>query len=142
MRGKLGHYLCWRLLEYFRNQLSGEVVGAGLGRPHLAREIIGSEPKTALDVYPGSDQPNPRIRRCVTPESGPADLNWTAGFAGALAISPADASPDEAPRSGDLETAKHLGRRVAEFAARLAMNHPADTTAIRSGGVVTETAFE
>jgi len=77
-----------------------------------------------------------------TKDSGPADLNWTAGFAGALAISPADASPDEAPRSGDLETAKHLGKRVAEFAARLAMNHPADTTAIRSGGVVTETAFE
>ena len=54
-----------------------------------------------------------------TKESGPADLNWTAGFGGALAISPADASPDEAPRSGDLETAKHLGKRVAEFAARL-----------------------
>ena len=77
-----------------------------------------------------------------TKDSGPADLNWTAGFAGALAISPADASPDEAPRSGDLETAKHLGRRVAKFAARLAMNHPADTTATRSGGIVTETAFE
>lgn len=52
-------------------------------------------------------------------ESGPTDVNWTAGFAGALAVSPADASPDEAPRSGDLETAKHLGRRVADFAARL-----------------------
>jgi multimeric flavodoxin WrbA len=54
-----------------------------------------------------------------TKESGPADTNWTAGFAGALAISPADASPDEAPRSGDLATAKHLGKRVAELAARL-----------------------
>ena len=54
-----------------------------------------------------------------TKESGPADLNWTAGFAGALAVSPADASPDEAPRSGDLATAKQLGKRVAEFAARL-----------------------
>jgi hypothetical protein len=32
----------------------------------------------------------------------PADLNWTAGFAGALAISPSDASPEEAPQSGDL----------------------------------------
>jgi hypothetical protein len=49
-------------------------------------------------------------------ESGPTDVNWTAGFAGALAVSPADASPDEAPRSGDLETAKHLGKRVADFA--------------------------
>lgn len=52
-------------------------------------------------------------------ENGPADVNWTAGFGGALAISPADASPDESPRSGDLETARRLGRRVAEFAARL-----------------------
>jgi NAD(P)H dehydrogenase (quinone) len=48
----------------------------------------------------------------------PADVNWTAGFAGALAISPSDASPEEAPQSGDLETAKLLGRRVAEFAMR------------------------
>ena len=52
-------------------------------------------------------------------ENGPADVNWTAGFAGALAISPADASPEEAPRSGDLETARLLGKRVAEFATRL-----------------------
>lgn len=50
---------------------------------------------------------------------GPADVNWTAGFAGALAISPSDASPDEAPRAGDLETARLLGQRVATFAARL-----------------------
>ena len=50
--------------------------------------------------------------------NGPADVNWTAGFAGALAVSPSDASPDEAPQSGDLETAKLLGRRVAELATR------------------------
>ena len=50
---------------------------------------------------------------------GPADVNWTAGFAGALAISPSDASPDEAPRPGDLETARLLGKRVAEIAAKL-----------------------
>jgi len=52
-------------------------------------------------------------------EHGPNDVNWTAGFAGALAISPSDASPEEAPRKGDLETAKLLGKRVAEFAAKL-----------------------
>lgn len=55
-----------------------------------------------------------------TKAHGPADVNWTAGFAGALSISPSDASPDEAPRSGDLETARLLGQRVAEFAAKLA----------------------
>lgn len=49
---------------------------------------------------------------------GPADINWTAGFAGALAVSPADATPEEAPRAGDLETAKHLGKRVAEYAVK------------------------
>ncbi len=53
-------------------------------------------------------------------QHGPSDVNWTAGFAGALAVSPSDATPEEAPRSGDLETARLLGRRVAEFAAKLA----------------------
>jgi multimeric flavodoxin WrbA len=52
-------------------------------------------------------------------ESGPQDVNWSSGFAGALAISPADASPEEAPRSGDLETARLLGARVAELAKKL-----------------------
>jgi NAD(P)H dehydrogenase (quinone) len=51
-------------------------------------------------------------------EHGPDDVNWTAGSAGALAISPSDASPDEAPRSGDLETARLLGERVAQFAVK------------------------
>ncbi|AJO79130.1 MULTISPECIES: flavodoxin family protein [Pseudomonas] len=55
-----------------------------------------------------------------TKAHGPADVNWTAGFGGALAVSPSDASPDEAPRAGDLQTAVLLGKRVAEFAARLA----------------------
>jgi multimeric flavodoxin WrbA len=50
---------------------------------------------------------------------GPNDVNWTAGSAGALAVSPSDAAPDEAPRSGDLETARLLGVRVAEMAKTL-----------------------
>lgn len=54
-------------------------------------------------------------------EHGPNDLNWTAGFAGALAVSPSDASPEEAPRKGDLDTARHLGKRVAEFAVKTAV---------------------
>jgi multimeric flavodoxin WrbA len=51
-------------------------------------------------------------------EHGPDDVNWTAGFGGALAISPSDASPEEAPRKGDLETARLLGARVAGLAVR------------------------
>lgn len=51
--------------------------------------------------------------------NGPDDVNWTAGFAGALAVSPSDASPEEAPRKGDLETARLLGKRVAEFAVKI-----------------------
>ncbi|TYL43757.1 MULTISPECIES: flavodoxin family protein [Dickeya] len=50
--------------------------------------------------------------------SGPDDINWSGGFAGAMAISPSDASPEEAPRSGDLKTAELLGQRVSEIAAR------------------------
>ncbi|MCA1797830.1 MAG: flavodoxin family protein [Desulfuromonadaceae bacterium] len=53
-----------------------------------------------------------------TKSNGPEDLNWTAGFGGAMAISPADATPEEAPRSGDLETAHHLGKRVAQMCER------------------------
>lgn len=57
-----------------------------------------------------------------TKAHGPADVNWSAGFGGALAISPSDASPDEAPRSGDLETARRFGQRIAEVAARFKTN--------------------
>lgn len=47
------------------------------------------------------------------------DVNHAGGFAGAYAISPADASPEEAPRTGDLRTAEILGQRVANIAKRL-----------------------
>ena len=47
------------------------------------------------------------------------DVNWLAGFSGALAQSPSDATPDEGPLPGDLETARLLGVRVAELAKKL-----------------------
>ncbi|WP_321883673.1 flavodoxin family protein [Paraburkholderia bannensis] len=46
------------------------------------------------------------------------DLNFVGGFTGLLAQSPADATPEEAPPRGDLETAKAFGARVAEVTAR------------------------
>lgn len=46
------------------------------------------------------------------------DVNWLGGFTGALAQSPADASPEEGPLPGDLETARIFGARVAETAKR------------------------
>jgi len=55
-----------------------------------------------------------------TKAHGPDDVNWTGGSAGAMAISPSDASPEEAPRKGDLETARLLGERVALAAKRWA----------------------
>ncbi len=61
----------------------------------------------------------PGLMPANTKAHGPDDTNWTAGMSGALAISPSDASPDEAPRKGDLETARQLGKRVAELADRL-----------------------
>ena len=51
-------------------------------------------------------------------EHGPDDVNWTAGQTGLLAVSPSDASADEAPRKGDLETARLFGKRVAEIAVK------------------------
>jgi len=46
------------------------------------------------------------------------DINWLGGFAGALAQSPSDSSPDEGPLPGDLETAKLFGERLAKHAAK------------------------
>jgi len=48
------------------------------------------------------------------------DVNYLAGFSGALAQSPSDSSPEEGPLPGDLETAKLFGKRVAEYAKRTA----------------------
>jgi NAD(P)H dehydrogenase (quinone) len=47
------------------------------------------------------------------------DVNYLGGFSGLLAQSPADASPDEGPLPGDLETATLFGRRVAEAAVKM-----------------------
>jgi multimeric flavodoxin WrbA len=58
------------------------------------------------------------IKPANTKANGPDDVNWTAGSGGAYAIAPADAAPEEAPRKGDLETARLYGRRIAELAAR------------------------
>ena len=46
------------------------------------------------------------------------DVNWLGSFAGAMAQSPVDSSPEEGPVAGDLETARLFGARVAETAAR------------------------
>lgn len=46
------------------------------------------------------------------------DLNRLAAFLGAMAQSNADEGPDLAPPVSDRRTARHLGRRVAEAAAR------------------------
>ena len=40
-------------------------------------------------------------------------------FGGAMAISPSDASAEQAPGKGDLETARLFGKRVADAAAKL-----------------------
>ncbi|MBK7767895.1 MAG: flavodoxin family protein [Sulfuritalea sp.] len=46
------------------------------------------------------------------------DVNWLASFAGAMAQSPSDASPEEGPPPGDLETARLFGQRIAETTLR------------------------
>lgn len=42
------------------------------------------------------------------------DINYVGAFAGAMAQSPADASPEEGPLPGDLKTARLFGQRIAE----------------------------
>lgn len=46
------------------------------------------------------------------------DPNYLGSFAGLMAQSPSDATPDEGPLPGDLETARAFGKRVAELARR------------------------
>jgi NAD(P)H dehydrogenase (quinone) len=53
------------------------------------------------------------------------DLNFIGGFAGLLSQSPADATPDEAPPPGDLDTAKVFGARIAAVTARWNAGQPA-----------------
>ncbi len=53
-------------------------------------------------------------------QGSPDDLNRLGASLGAMAQSDADAPPDVAPPSSDLETGRHLGRRVAQAALRWA----------------------
>ena len=53
-----------------------------------------------------------------TTAGSPDDLNRLAGFLGAMAQSNADQGPELVPPIADRRTAEHLGRRVAEAAAR------------------------
>ncbi len=50
--------------------------------------------------------------------NGPADVNWTGASTGLMAIAPADSTPEEAPRPGDLQTARLYGARLARIADR------------------------
>lgn len=52
------------------------------------------------------------------------DVNYVGSFAGAMASTPSDASPDEM-WPGDLETARQFGQRVAETAAQFAAGRSA-----------------
>ncbi len=47
------------------------------------------------------------------------DINRLGSFLGAMAQSNADEGPDKGPIASDLETAKHLGQRVATLTAQL-----------------------
>lgn len=47
------------------------------------------------------------------------DINYLGSFAGLMAQSPSDASPEEAPGTGDLATARAFGVRVATVARDL-----------------------
>ncbi|AWH89975.1 flavodoxin family protein [Limnobaculum parvum] len=46
------------------------------------------------------------------------DVNYIAGVSGLMTVSPADASVEEAPLPGELETARLFGQRIAQLAQR------------------------
>ena len=55
-----------------------------------------------------------------TKSAGRDDINFLGSFAGLMAQSPSDAGADEAPTSGDIETAKLFGERVAQASLAIA----------------------
>jgi multimeric flavodoxin WrbA len=57
-------------------------------------------------------------------KGSPEDLNRLGSFLGAMAQSNADQGPEHGPTPADLRTAEHLGRRVAEAAARWRLGQP------------------
>jgi NAD(P)H dehydrogenase (quinone) len=63
-----------------------------------------------LDLLPGNNHS----------KGSPQDLNRVGGFFGAMAQSNADQGPDVVPPVADQKTAEHLGKRVAELAAKFA----------------------
>jgi NAD(P)H dehydrogenase (quinone) len=52
-------------------------------------------------------------------ESTRNDVNYLGSFAGLMAQSPSDSSPEEGPLAGDLETARLFGKRIVEAARRI-----------------------
>lgn len=61
-----------------------------------------------LDLLPGNNNSKGSVD----------DLNRLGSFLGAMAQSNADQGPESGPIASDLKTAEHLGRRVADIAAR------------------------
>lgn len=47
------------------------------------------------------------------------DVNYLGSYAGAMAQSPSDSSPEEGPLPGDLETARLFGQHIAQVALRI-----------------------
>lgn len=76
-----------------------------------------------LDLYPGWCSRTGAI----------TDLNRLGGWLGAISQSDREASLDEAPNAGDLATARHLGKRVADVARQiLAGRHALEASAERA----------
>lgn len=50
------------------------------------------------------------------------NVNYGGGSVGLMGIAPSDSSPDQAPFSGDIETAKLYGARIAQLAAKLRLS--------------------
>ncbi|MEU9234502.1 flavodoxin family protein [Streptomyces subrutilus] len=66
-------------------------------------------------------------------EGTPEDLNRLGGFVGAMAQSPSDLGPEQAPGTADLRTARHLGERVARAARRQALGREAELVSVVTG---------
>jgi len=55
------------------------------------------------------------------------DVNYLGAYSGLMAQSPSDASPEEGPLPGDLETARRFGARIATTAQSIKQTKELET---------------
>lgn len=101
--------------DKWRNKVAGGFTNSGSmnGDKHSTMHYF-----ITLSAQHGMIWANMGMKPANTKDADRNDVNYVGGFAGLMAQSPADASVDEAPCQGDLDTAIAYAKRVIEVTDR------------------------